>query len=254
MANCHLNDSAQTYKVYRIRNKVNGKCYYGLTKRPIHIRMTQHQGEARRGSKILISRAIAKHGWSAFEVVVLADGLTQEQACRLEVRLIDENDACGERGYNTSSGGQHGLSMRPETKERKSRAASEAWETSEAVRSAIHDPVRLRKISEASKRMHKNPKFRDAFMARHAVMVERSRSKECRARALNSFIQSGHGVAVRLDDGRFFRTASAAAEWVRSETKYKNASPSNILSCAKGKRRVAYGFVWSLAEIPDDGN
>jgi len=246
MAANEIHELARPYKVYCLINLVNGKRYFGLTKRLVQARMAQHQGEARRGSPRLISRAIRKYGWGAFAVEIVAEGLTQEEACDLEVSLIARHDTSGAHGYNVAEGGQHGVSARPETKVRRSEAAKAAWKESDAWQRSIHCPERLRKIAQASKRAHQKPDYRAAFMARQKAMVQASLAKDVRAAAIETFKSNGHAVAVIMQGGRRFDTASDAARWVRLNTIYKKAGISNILMCAKGKRPRAYGFSWSL--------
>lgn len=250
MADAGILDSHQNYKVYSLTNTNNGKLYFGITKRPIHVRVTQHQGEARRGSRLLISRAIAKHGWSAFQVEVVASNLSQQEACDLEISLIDQHGTCGCAGYNVSAGGQHGHHLRPETKLKKSKAAKAAWLKSKKWQEAIHNPDRLQKIGEASKRAHRKPEYRQGFMKRHADMIAKSIAEDVRARAVETFVKNGHAVSVRIRNGQKFKTAADAARWVQKNTEYKKAGIPNILNCAKGKRSVAYGLVWDICKNP----
>ena len=72
-----------------------------------------------------IARAINKYGWNNIKHEVLIDGLTQEQAEKIEALLIQAYDSI-ENGYNTSIGGnkinasylnEHVLHMIRESKE-----------------------------------------------------------------------------------------------------------------------------------------
>lgn len=52
-------------------------------------------------------RAIRKYGWENITTEILADNLTREAACELEVSLIEQYHSNDERyGYNISSGGE----------------------------------------------------------------------------------------------------------------------------------------------------
>jgi group I intron endonuclease len=241
------------YTVYRLTNLANGKVYFGITKRGVEKRMAQHKAEARRGSSLLISRAIAKYGWQSFSVSVEFFGLTQDQACKAEIELIAKHESTGVAGYNMSSGGQAGVSDRPETKERKSLAAKKAWAQSTVWQNSIYSPSRLEKIAEKSAQMHKDASYRKSFINRHDVMVKAARNPECRKRAVVSFISNGHSVSVECANGMKFETAANAARWVAETTKFKAAAYTNILKAARGKRPTAYGLKWKVCEIPDMG-
>jgi len=238
--------SKNQYSVYLIRCLVNGKIYIGLTSGSVVGRLSRHKRQAKSGSQCLIHRAMMKHGFDNFEVHTIASGLDCQQACNLEIREIALKKASGSGGYNILAGGQSGKSLRPElTRARKSKAAKEAWVRSEKWQNAIHNPNRLKAISEASKKNFKNPKYREGFEQRHGQMVELSRSPEVRARAVETFKKNGHSVAVKCSNGMMFESASDAARWLNRKNENK-AAISNILNCAKGKRKTAYGYSWEL--------
>lgn len=91
------------YRVYKHTNRVNGKVYIGLTCQAPERRWQKGAGYA----GTLFGNAIRKYGWDAFEHEVIADGLTERDACEMEKRLIAEyksNDR--EHGYNLSIGGE----------------------------------------------------------------------------------------------------------------------------------------------------
>lgn len=45
-----------------------------------------------------------------------------------------------------------------------------------------------------------------------------------------------------------FPSISQAIRWLKSNTKYKNASTTNISAVCSGKRHYAYGYVWNYLE------
>lgn len=243
--------SIKPYSVYLIRCVENGKVYVGLTSGSVVDRLERHKRQAKSGSQCLIHRAIRKHGFDSFEIDLIASGLTCQEACNLEIKEIASRNAAGDCGYNILAGGQSGKSLRPElTKARRSKAAKDAWAGSEKRRQSIYDPNRLKKISEASKRAHSNLDYRANFLSRHASMVEASRQPEVRARAVDTFKKSSRSVSLICENGMTFDTSADAARWV-SGVLSKSCSLSNILACAKGRKKSAYGLKWFLA---DDDN
>lgn len=140
-------------------------------------------------------------------------------------------------------GGQTGISLRPETKARKSKIAKKNWLNNEKVRSAIYSEKRLKKISEASKRAHKDPLYRKNFLSRHKKMVEASIAPGVRERAIRKFIENGFSVKVKcIELGLVFDSSAEASRWVKGDSK----GNSNILACAKGRKKSAYGYTWEI--------
>lgn len=230
------------YKVYYLLNTVNHKTYFGLTKRTLAKRFAQHRRLAREGSKFLISRAIFKYGWEAFETGLIADGLTKDQACQLEIDLIAGNKSCYESGYNMELGGQTGISTRPETTERRRQAGIYNWLYNPVRRAAIYDPERLRKISEASKANWRRPEYRAVQLSR--VKYIRTDATEDKKR--RTYLANGYGRKVKcVETGEVFPTLADASRWVNGNPKYAGSNcKSNILACVKGLKRTAYGFTW----------
>lgn len=233
------------HEVYIIRNNVNEKVYVGITKNGVKKRFGRHKRDAAKGGSNKIHRAISKHGADNFWVEVYRDALTEREACDLEVKLIDELDACGDGGYNISVGGGSGIHRSEETRLKKSLAGKAAWEKSDAMKESVINPERRRKIGEHTVMCFSDPEYRAKFDARHALMVELSKSKECRDRARQTYKDNGHTVAVRcLDTGDVFESLCEAATWASERTGLKCEKGMNIGACLRGKRKTAYGMKW----------
>lgn len=112
------------YTVYAHKNKLNSKLYIGITMQRPDDRW--QNGKHYEGSRF--EKAIRKYGWDGFEHIVLKEGLTRQEACDLEQKLIRCLRTQDPRwGYNTSSGGDTGAlgctwSWSAEAKARKSEA------------------------------------------------------------------------------------------------------------------------------------
>jgi len=79
----------------------NGKRYIGITRTSPEKRWSDGKGYKEQQK---MSRAIEKYGWDNIEHQIITDGLTREQAERLEMYLIDALDTI-ECGYNATIGG-----------------------------------------------------------------------------------------------------------------------------------------------------
>lgn len=103
------------YTVYMHRNKTNGKVYIGQTSVSVEERWKKGKGYHHNAH---FQSAIKKYGWDGFEHLILYDGLTKEQACKLEQKLIAEyNSNNSQNGYNNSIGGEKGCLGRKITEE-----------------------------------------------------------------------------------------------------------------------------------------
>lgn len=92
------------YKVYK-HVSPNGKVYIGITNQ----KPSRRWGKNGQGYKEndYFYRAIKKHGWNNFRHIIIADGLTEEEACELEIKLIEKyNSTDRSCGYNRHFGGK----------------------------------------------------------------------------------------------------------------------------------------------------
>lgn len=95
---------ADTCKIYKITNLVNGKLYIGQTWQPLQRRFTQHcSGSA----CIKLRRAIEKYGRENFHIELIDEVDNQSDADHLEDFWIRSYDAINV-GYNIKEGGSHG--------------------------------------------------------------------------------------------------------------------------------------------------
>lgn len=101
--------------VYSFTNKTNQKMYIGMTTRTIDERIKSHIYEAYNPSSLVydtpFKRAIRKYGMEGFEVEVLYDGLTRDEAIKLEKELILKHQTYykykNSNGYNATIGGEN---------------------------------------------------------------------------------------------------------------------------------------------------
>ena len=91
------------YKVY-VHISPNGKRYYGITKQEPKKRW---QNGKKYGNNDHFTNAINYYGWDNFDHIVIARGLTEEEAKWLEIELIREFDTTNrDKGYNITKGGE----------------------------------------------------------------------------------------------------------------------------------------------------
>lgn len=150
--------------VYIHINKVNLKCYIGITSNEPKRRWGAGSGY---NSNKYFKRAIDKYGWKNFYHVVLHSELVKQDAQQLEIFYIKLFDSKSPNGYNLSSGGEGASGYRHslETREKMSKAQ-------------MGNKHNLgKKLSEETKR-----KIGDANRGKVSIMSDKTREKMSKAR------------------------------------------------------------------------
>ena len=92
----------RTYTVY-MHITPNNKYYVGITKQKLNDRWKNKLGYQ---TQFLFWRAIQKYGWDNIEHIIVAENLTHDEACELEIALIAKYKSNNPKyGYNRTSGG-----------------------------------------------------------------------------------------------------------------------------------------------------
>lgn len=141
-----------TYCVYVHINKINGKMYFGQTKR-----QPEHRWgiRGRNYSVQMFGRAIEKYGWDNFIHSIIDNNLTYEQANELEIFLIKVYDTTNpDKGYNNTCGGQKYRVTEKTRKKLKESALNRAAETNH-------------KISESVKKLWEDEDYRNNQIKKH---------------------------------------------------------------------------------------
>ena len=208
-----MND--KVYIVYQHINKTNGKSYIGITCRKPQKRWGLN------GNNYVecphFWRAIQKYGWDNFDHIILYSGLTHDEACETEKRLISELQTNNpDYGYNMSSGGDgHDSDLMiqkwkdPEYKEDMSNRMREAWK----------DPEKRKRRSDAAKERWSNKEFKD-------ITMQKVRN-------------ACHRVVRCIETGEVFYMLKDAAQ------KYNTYSGNIIYACKHNGR--CCGYHWEYA-------
>ena len=155
------------YTVYIHTNKINKKCYIGITNRDAEKRWKNGKGylETKKNGEFnqpKFANAILKYGWENFEHIIWAIGLSKEEACRAEQLLISLWDSI-DNGYNILKGGQvgrFGLKDSEEVKQKKSESAKQSWYSGK--RDSLRKKFATR---EYKKYLASCRKYKNSFMA-----------------------------------------------------------------------------------------
>jgi group I intron endonuclease len=110
----------KTYRsgsIYRIKNLLNGKEYYGQTLCKPELRWYFHIYAAHRGAPGALQRAIKKYGTENFSAEVVLT-CTEPLLNTAERWFIEENNSLAPSGYNLTTGGDSGGSQSKLTRRR----------------------------------------------------------------------------------------------------------------------------------------
>jgi group I intron endonuclease len=153
------------YSVYVITNTLNQKNYVGLTSQKyVSDRWKKHMFCARKGTDTHFYRAIRKYGPESFIKDVVASGINQAEAQRLErfwIGLLCANQK--EFGYNTTHGG-YAPQHTEETRAKISFIQTGRQITPEALinlRASLHTPEYHEKRSIISKRIANSESWKE---------------------------------------------------------------------------------------------
>lgn len=209
------------YTVY-MHVSPSGKRYIGITSKKPEYRWNNGKGYI--GNKHF-TNAIEKYGWDNFQHIIIAKGLSEEEAKEMEIELIAEYDSTNQdKGYNISLGGDGIKGVNPRD-----------YMTEEAKRE------RDRKLSEAKK--GKNP-----------LENMTDEQKEERSRKISEAMKGKNNphaksVIAIINDKIF-----GVFDYAKQGAEYFNCHHGNIITCCKGKKKSCgkyngYKIVWRYIEI-----
>lgn len=157
--------------VYRITNKVNGKLYFGITKRKLQKRWNEHKHNSK-CKKSHLYLAMRKYGIENFiiEIVKVCD--SDIEMYGLEKELIKKHNSNNkEFGYNNSIGGEvssKGKSLSDETKKKISEYQKNRKRKphSEKTKIKIRESAKGRDMSKAIRKSSKKRKGKQSHNIR----------------------------------------------------------------------------------------
>lgn len=165
MADATLPNDMETRKdsftVYLITNKVNGKQYVGVTTVGIVRRWILYERDSRKKNQVGLSAAIAKYGKNNFLMEEIVCAFSYESMCQIEIDLIKDRGTRVPSGYNIHQGGvgktrEH---RRAISEAVKARPVSEETrkKLSGAMKGRRHTPESIAKMSAARMGIPKSP-------------------------------------------------------------------------------------------------
>lgn len=238
----------RNYCVY-MHTSPSGKKYIGLTCQNPESRWANGYGY--KGNSYF-DRAIQKYGWDAFEHTIVAQGLTQQEACRMETELITQyNTIDRDKGYNMTLGGL-GCVGYHHTENAKTKLRDRFTGEKNPFYGKTHSDTTIQKLSEKAK-------CRPSSM-RGKHHSEESKQKLREKRLAGDYSGAKHPLygkrgsqnpkakkvlQLDIDTGEVLQVWGCAVD-IRSELGFCTAP---IYNCCNGKINKAYGYKWQYATI-----
>lgn len=235
------------YKVYKYTNQINGKIYIGQTCQTLEARA--EGGSGYKGCTHFY-RAIQKYGWNSFDVEILKDDLTLDEANYWEEYYISYYDSANDDfGYNIRLGGSN-ASCNEEARKKISERAKERYKdpTKNPMYGKKHSLKSLKKMSEI-KMGENNPMYgkkaseetkrkRAKTMKDKGIKPVHEWTEEERQRASIRFKQIAAEHWSRkiccIEDDLYFDTITSGAE-------YYGVDVSTLAGHLKGRQHTCRG-------------
>ena len=206
----------------------DGRVYIGITRNnPIK----RWQGGTGYKGNSYFTRAINKYGWGNFKHIIIADGLTEESAKKMEIKLIaDYKSNIRKYGFNISSGG-----------ESKKGTTISDWQKSrisEASKGKIVSHETREKLSKASLKTWSNPEhvahMKEMNSGEKNPQYGKKRTNEeklkCGAKPILQYATDGTLIAEYIS--------------CHEASKITNISRDVISKCCRGIYNQGGGFAW----------
>ena len=245
-----------SYIVYK-HTSPSGKSYIGITGREPSKRWENGRGYRKHEH---FWSAIEKYGWEQFSHETLKDGMTKEEAENAEKFLIQIfRSTDPQYGYNKSLGGESGLKVTDETRQKISKSLRDYYKSHpEVVEQMRNRQLGTRHSEETKRKMSETHKAMVTDEMR-TKMSERMKgnnyhtpsgyhhSEETKQKISNSKKgkhYGGHGrkpkSVVCVETGEVYKSAVVAAESVGIHFE-------GIYRCCNGQRESAGGYRWQYA-------
>ena len=233
----------------------NGKLYFGITSYKPKYRWNNGKGYL---TNKHFTRAINKYGWDNIEHIVLAQGLTKEEARHYEEVLIAIFDTMNpNKGYNHTSGGE----TNRHTEETK-RKLSDAKKGENNPMFGKPSPNKGKTFTEETKRKlseshegqvpwnkdkklteeHKR-KLSEAAKGRVSPMKGKTISDESKKKISKACKGKGAKKVKCIELNLIFNSIVEAKEYLG-----KPRNNPSINHCCRGRYKTAHGYHWEYVE------
>jgi len=166
--------------IYKICNKISGKCYIGETIKDIGTRWRAHLNSINRNSGCpALKDAIKKYGIDAFEISVIIICF-EEDRFEYEKEYIEKYNSIVPNGYNILEGGEgggfKGKKHTQETKDKIRQCLKEKYNNAELRLECAQRTINSMKNIDISDRMKKSEKWNNYLIKIKNKKIENSKN------------------------------------------------------------------------------
>lgn len=232
---------SKTFYVY-LHKSPSGKYYVGITSK-YRVQDRWDNGNGYKGCPAFYN-AITKYGWNAIEHYIVASGLSEVMAKKLEIHLIPFFKACN-RSYNITNGGDGHLGYIPSEETRRKLGNGRKGKH-------ISEEQKI-KLSKAFKGRKAHPNTIKAIIRTHTgkVVSEETRKKlrECNlGKHLTKETKEKLSIIASKPVLQYDLCNNFIKEWKSASEAAKslNKRPSSITHCCNHRvnYNTAYGYKW----------
>lgn len=233
------------FSVYR-HTFPNGKVYIGITCQKPHERWCNGTGYKHQK---LVYRAILRYGWENVEHEIIAQGLTYEQACGMEIEMIRAYDSTNpERGYNISRGGEGGPGFSGEKHPMYGKHHTE--ESRKKMSESTKGQIPYNKGKHLSEEHRK--KLRQAHLGRKQNRTpewNRKIGESQRGKRLKPETKERIGKAKSIPVIQLSLAGEVVCEWPSGAeaSRQTGVDASHINLVCRNIRKTAGGFIWKFS-------
>lgn len=212
------------YTVYK-HTSPSGKVYIGVTSLRPEERWGGGAGYVKNKH---FNRAIKKYGWENIKHEILFDGLSKDDAFKIEIKLIKEYRSNERKfGYNLGTGGEHGPTGSKWSDESRENHMNAIWS-----KPRNHSEEKKKRISEGLKRHYSEHSIKNSYFS---IVPKEER---------NAWDKKRSKRILCVETGDIFIGAKSAAEWAGMKNR------QNIYFCCEGVdyHKTAGGYHWKYIE------
>jgi group I intron endonuclease len=268
--------------IYIITNQINRKQYIGQTTQNLSERWSQHKCDSKRRNTA-IALAINKYSSENFIIEILEDNIDYIDLDNKEIEYIKIYNTITPNGYNISDGGQafrtddfrkemsekmtgennpmygkfkelnpfYGKTHTIENRKIIAEKSKNNWDNlskeDKQKNNDMLDEMRIKMVEKTGggfNGKHHSEKSKEVIRAK---MKEREFAEEHRQRISEN--SSRKRKVIMLDKITEepileFDSMTFASQWLRLNTNYSKAKPSEISNVCLGKKKSAYGYKW----------
>lgn len=234
------------YSIYKHTNKINGKCYIGMTNQKPEKRWGKNGYNYLKRTKKdtyyqpKFAHALLKYSWNNFEHEILFENLTQEEAKQKECELIEYYNSI-ENGYNIEAGGNYIVCAIEKPVKQYTKDGLFVREYESQKKAAELLGINRSDIGSCCNNINKTA----------ANYIWRFSSDELTEEHLlwcndNGRLDSCVPVCQYSMDGNLIAEYPGMLIAARAT----NANHANIFSCCVGNKRSCKGYIWRYADEP----